>query len=299
MDRTAPANATLILFPGALGDTVCLEPTVARLAADGPVLVWARDAAKEVATLFPSRPRVESLDRREVAALFAPAPSAGCTDPGAAFLATFARVRSFTGASAPELVQRFQGHPDARAIAFPARDGRLHASHVFLRGAVGDAQVMAPFPRLVAAEAAEDPPMRLRLVMHPGSGGREKRVSDRIFTEVALTWRERGGPVDVLLGPAERDEREPWSRCGAVVLPHGVAALAGILTGAGAYLGHDSGPSHVAAALGVPTTVLFAASTPESFGPRGPDVRWVDVRPSSVLVDVVEAVWSSVTRRLP
>ena len=50
--------ATAVLFPGALGDAVCLEPTVARLAGAGPVTLYARGAAGEIASLFPSAPRV-------------------------------------------------------------------------------------------------------------------------------------------------------------------------------------------------------------------------------------------------
>jgi heptosyltransferase III len=297
MDGTARSKATLVLFPGALGDAVCLEPTVARLAAEGPVAVWARGAAREVAALFASRPDTESIDRREIASLFAPRRDVGI-DPGDAFLSTFRRIRSFTGVSAPEMTERCERHPDARAIAFPARHGRVHASHLFLRGALGDAGLLAPFPRLLA-DGSRVPTGRPLLTMHPGSGGRGKRVSSEVLARVAQSWRERGGEVDVVLGPAERDERELWSSCGTVMLPESVCHLASILTGARAHVGLDSGPSHVAAALGISTTVLFVASKPESFGPRGPDVRWVDARHSRGTAALAAAAWDAVAPQLP
>lgn len=298
MDERTRASATLILFPGALGDAVCLEPTIARLSADGPVALWARDAAKEVATLFPSRPLVDSLDRREVAALFAPRRADGADDLGDVFLESFGRVRSFTGASAPELQDRFRRHPDARAVPFPPRDADLHASHLLLRGALDGSGMLAPFPRL-DVRGAERPGKGGRLLMHPGSGGRGKRAPQEVFASVARSWRERGGDVGVVLGPAEPEEQNLWASSGTVAVPESVQALALILTRARVYLGYDAGPSHMAAALGVPTVVVFVGSIPESFGPRGPDVRWIDARRTEDRAAIAEAAWGAVARHLP
>src|SRR5262245_8581815 len=99
--RPRPARS-LLLFPGALGDTVCLEPTAAWLAGSGPLTVYARGASAEVARLFPCRPEVRSLDSPEIARLFAPPGSAderGIPD----WLASFDRIVSFTGSRDPNL----------------------------------------------------------------------------------------------------------------------------------------------------------------------------------------------------
>src|SRR5690606_31048358 len=85
----AAPSGSLLLFPGALGDAVCVEPAVAWLATRGPVTFLARGAAAEVAALFPARPTIGSIDDLRVARLFAPK-AAG--DDAPAWLAAFERV---------------------------------------------------------------------------------------------------------------------------------------------------------------------------------------------------------------
>ena len=46
-----------------------------------------------------------------------------------------------------------------------------------------------------------------------------------------------------------------------------------IRTEAACYLGNDSGPTHMAAMLGVPTEVVFISSNPEIWKPLGPRVQ--------------------------
>ncbi len=50
----------------------------------------------------------------------------------------------------------------------------------------------------------------------------------------------------------------------------GLAALAGAIAGLGAVVGTDSGPRHVAAALGVPTFAWFGPTHPDTWNPPGP-----------------------------
>jgi Glycosyltransferase family 9 (heptosyltransferase) len=293
---------TLILFPGALGDAVCLEPTVARLSAEGPVTLCARGGAAEVAALFPSEPRVVSLDRPEIAWLFAPlgSPTSG-DDPGLAFLGRFARVRSFTGDTCAEMRERSLRHPDARVAPFPSRGGGTHASHAFLRDALGDPRAFAPWPRLGRVLAEPVSAAARRLVVHPGSGGKRKRSPERALLGVVRAWRDRGGDVEVVLGPAESDESAIWEHAGAAVSrPPDVRSLVASLSLSSCYLGHDAGPSHVAAALGVPTVVAFVTSEPKSFGPRGRAVTWLDLRGGPADADgISERLWRCVGAELP
>ena len=46
--------------------------------------------------------------------------------------------------------------------------------------------------------------------------------------------------------------------------------LVGLIRAAAGYVGNDSGPMHLAAALGVPTVGVFGSSSPAWTGPRGP-----------------------------
>jgi ADP-heptose:LPS heptosyltransferase len=48
--------------------------------------------------------------------------------------------------------------------------------------------------------------------------------------------------------------------------------LAGVLAHARLFVGHDSGVTHLAAALHVPTVALFGPTDPVQWAPRGPHV---------------------------
>lgn len=289
-----PADAShLLLFPGALGDAVCVEPATAWLARSGPVTLYARGACAEVATLFPSRPRVRSLDAVEIARLFSPE-----DDPRTpAWLATHDRIVSFTGATVPHVVRRLAATGRAVCAPFPRPPLDAHAADLFLRAASGDPHAVAAPPRLQApSDVAPEPG---RLVLLPGSGGRGKRASSRVFHAIARRWREHGGGVCVVLGPAEAGEEGSWRALGTVVRPGSIGALAGTLASASAFVGNDAGPSHVAAALGVPGVVLYAATDPHSFGPRGCGVVAVSAHAPAADAEIVASAWQGLRAQLP
>jgi ADP-heptose:LPS heptosyltransferase len=107
------------------------------------------------------------------------------------------------------------------------------------------------------------------VAIHPGSGGRRKQWGGARFAEMAQRLGER---VAWLLGPAEREDmelRRIGERVGAVVEPGTLSALAGVLACSRAYVGNDSGASHLAAALGARTVVVFGPTDPVVWGPRG------------------------------
>jgi len=285
-----PPHGTLVLFPGALGDAVCLEPAVAWLARTAPVTLHARGAALEVAALFPARPELRSLDAPDVARLFASQDDPEVTR----WLARYARVVSFTGAAVPHVAMRLRA-AGAVVAPFPRPPLARHATAVMLC-AVGAPDDPLPVPRLVVP----DPPGRSArtgrpvLALLPGAGAPVKRAPRALLASLAARWAEGGGAVEVLLGPAEESEAADWRPLGEVRSPRTVADLARALCGARAFAGNDSGPSHVAAALGVPGVVLFAATRPADFGPRGAGVVWLRVAEATA-----SALWHAVCGALP
>jgi len=289
-DTTAPR---LVLFPGALGDAVCLEPAVAHLARSGPVTVHARDGAAEIAALFPSRPQVRSIDAIELARLFSPEHD----DRTDAWLGGYARIVSFTGAGVPHVRRRLAASGRAVCAPFPRPPLDVHASDYFLRLASGDPAAVAPAPRLVLDRSSRR--NRRRLALLPGSGGRSKRAPAQLFGAIARRWHGAGGDVLVVLGPAERGEDRAWQEVGTVVRPASIAALAGTLGEAGAFVGNDTGPSHVAAALGLAGVVLYTRTGPESFGPRGPDVVSVRRALGDDDAGLLAAAWRALCSHLP
>jgi hypothetical protein len=54
--------------------------------------------------------------------------------------------------------------------------------------------------------------------------------------------------------------------------PGDVGQLADRLTAAALYIGNDSGVTHVAGRMGVPTLAIFGATDPRRWRPRGPRV---------------------------
>ena len=295
---------SLLLFPGALGDAVCLEPALAELAASGPVTLYARGGAAEVARLFPARPKVRSLDAPEIARLFSPLADHendhAAADQGD-WLAGFARIVSFTGAGVPALVARLTATGRAMVAPFPRAPLGMHASDYFLRTVSGVDGAIAVAPRLLPPPRSPSEPADCAgsLVLLPGSGGSAKRAPRDLFADLAGRWRGRGGQVVVVLGPAEEGEGLAWQGCGRICRPASIADLAGALDGAAAFAGNDSGPSHVAAALGVPGVVFFTVTTAADFGPRGRAVVPIGLGDRLLDGSALDAAWLVLDPQLP
>jgi ADP-heptose:LPS heptosyltransferase len=115
--------------------------------------------------------------------------------------------------------------------------------------------------------------------IHPGSGSRHKnwpleryiRIARELESTKALKPIFLLGPVEeeMNLGPLLRHQEFTVLS----LLPLGI--LTGILSHCAGYLGNDSGGSHLAAALGLPTVALFGPTDPLLWGPTGPSVRIV------------------------
>lgn len=141
-------------------------------------------------------------------------------------------------------------------------------------------------PRIDLAAAGGDPQRRPpgrgdrgTLVVHPGSGSPEKCWPADRFAALVRRLSDRNLPVALLWGPAEA-EREAQL---ASHFPPGVPRLrpaspielARRLAAARLYIGNDSGPGHVAAAVGTPTVSLFGPTDPAVWRPLGPRARVV------------------------
>jgi len=82
-----------------------------------------------------------------------------------------------------------------------------------------------------------------------------------------------GRPVLLLGGPGEEAIGSTMSRLAAgirLLPPCDVGTLAGVIERLGAVVGTDSGPRHLAAALGRPTFAWFGPTHPDTWNPPGP-----------------------------
>lgn len=112
------------------------------------------------------------------------------------------------------------------------------------------------------------------VALHPGSGGSHKIWPTNRWTAVIRWLRERHGR-DILLigGEADDDARRalaPFNLPAAWNLP--LPQLAAILERCALFAGHDSGITHLAAAVGIPTLALFGPTSPDIWAPLGPRV---------------------------
>jgi heptosyltransferase-2 len=123
-------------------------------------------------------------------------------------------------------------------------------------------------------------------VLAPGATyGPTKRWPEAHFVELATRIHERTHWVPLTVGSAEPQEK---ALCESVALVAGGASSAGrtdlsclaaLLAGAEAFVGNDSGPMHLAAAVGTTTVGIFGSSSPRWTAPRGEDAVAVGPQP--------------------
>lgn len=118
------------------------------------------------------------------------------------------------------------------------------------------------------------------VVIHPGSGSKKKCWPLSCFEHVARPLVEESGcRVVFAAGPAD-EHLMPGLKRLPEALAHVLAGLsllelAAVLSHTQCYLGNDSGVTHLAAALGVPTVAVFGPTDPSVWAPLGPHVRVV------------------------
>jgi len=109
----------------------------------------------------------------------------------------------------------------------------------------------------------------------PGGNASARRWPPERFAEVVAALASDGVRTVVFGGPAERDlarsvaRGDAFDAGGRTDLP----LLAAALASCDILVTNDSGPMHLAAAVGTPTLSLFGAGNPASTGPTGPRQR--------------------------
>ena len=115
------------------------------------------------------------------------------------------------------------------------------------------------------------------LLIHPGAGWVSKRYPPERWGEVARRLREATGLLTwVPIAPGEeRLATEVEAAGGGAVrtMPADLPTLAAMLRGASLVLGGDSGPTHLAHALGTPVLMLMGPTDPVRHGPYGAPER--------------------------
>ena len=119
------------------------------------------------------------------------------------------------------------------------------------------------------------------IVIHPGSGSSQKCADPSLLAEMARNLIQSTNRTLVILGgPADEQHvqnmlREMRPETYHLVRDQPLSSVAYILSRAALYIGHDSGVSHLAAALGTPTIAIFGPTDPAQWAPRGDHVSVV------------------------
>jgi ADP-heptose:LPS heptosyltransferase len=118
-----------------------------------------------------------------------------------------------------------------------------------------------------------------KIMIHPGSGSRKKCWPISNFIKVALSLDAGGKQPEFILGPAEYDLYDILMQSGRfnanVHKIEKLTELAGLLKIGGGFIGNDSGVSHLAAFIGLPTVAVFGPSDPKTWKPMGRAVKVV------------------------
>lgn len=121
------------------------------------------------------------------------------------------------------------------------------------------------------------------VALHPSSGSARKNWYADGFCGLAERARDQGLEVLWIEGEADSGVVQSVERAFPAPVARGLRleVLAAVLAEARAYFGNDSGVTHLAAAVGVPTIALFGPTDPRCWAPRGRAVRVVEFRCSA------------------
>lgn len=295
----------LVIRGGAIGDFILTLPAIAALRNQFPeahLEVLGYPHIAQLALAGGVVDGVQPIEARGLAGFFA---ARGVLDAAMAdYFARFDIVVSYL--YDPDLIFKTNVAQCTRAqfIQCPHRPDeaeRLHATEVYLKPLERLAIFAAdPVPRL----ALNSQPSTINcLAIHPGSGSETKNwpeqnwamLMQRLIAETSVTLLIVGGEAEgekldrlARLLPPERVEL-------ARSLP--LAELAARLQRCAAFVGHDSGISHLAAAIGLQTLALWGNTVEEIWRPQGRGVVIIREKPGLAAL-TVDRVFGELRRSL-
>jgi heptosyltransferase-3 len=276
----------LVIFPGALGDLICLVATlraIARRHQGASLELMARAELSRFAVGRLGISRAHSIDRREVSNLFADGNDAETRK----FFDGFQRIYSFFAEDDARFRQSLASAARCEISFYPFRPpGDAHVAACYLRSIGQDpAATLAEDPAAMLdsridllpadIEAASRRLTNLGLerrrfiLLLPGSGSAGKNWPADNFVALAerLAWHTQSL---VVLGPAE-GALETFFRTRRLATLNQIelGELAALAHLAQAFVGNDSGVSHLAAASGARGVAIFGPTDPARWHPLG------------------------------
>ncbi len=106
------------------------------------------------------------------------------------------------------------------------------------------------------------------ILAHPGSSAETKCWPIERFVKWAHRLQAEGIDVGFISGPIESERGVSLPEDIPHIVPPDLHSLAVILQRTRFFVGNDSGPGHIAAAVGTPTLTLFGPTDPRIWAPR-------------------------------
>jgi heptosyltransferase-3 len=279
-----PANQLLIIHQGALGDFVAAFPAITRL----KKMFSQVDAfcQSELGKLACKLNVVDSgfpIEAPYFSSLFADAVDPRIKD----ILHAYQEILLFSFSEQLEqTIVKSIGKNVHRIPPRPDIDQRIHvcehiSSHLIKCGLLDRSSsannfISAPAGHDDKGNRQHDQPV---ILLHPGSGSRKKNWPTHNFLKIEDMLRSDNKKPEYILGPAEASltgqllKKQDVNR--RVHEVYHLCELVELLKAADGFIGNDSGVSHLAAFLGLPTLVIFGPSDPLRWKPVGPAVRTV------------------------
>jgi ADP-heptose:LPS heptosyltransferase len=294
MDRRVKTTRLLVIHPGALGDTLLALPVLAGLKRRHAPATLDLIGHPSLVEVLPGRSvvdRMRSIDGPEVRCLYGDRhdmPSAlraylGRFDVAVAWLADQDgdlrhALRALGGrrviVRSPRLRDAGDRHATDRFADTLSEWGRLHPlPAIGLTPTTADSITGAAWLAKTGIVVKETPV----IAVHPGSGSSGKCWSAEWYAEAGADLLENGTAVLLIEGPADAEAVVALQQTlGSKRLPRlagvGLTTVIGVLSQCRAFLGNDSGLTHLAAALGVPTVGVYGPTDPAIWAPRGEHV---------------------------
>jgi len=305
-----PTPRFLVLRGGGIRDFIVTLPVLQVLRTQWPaatIEIWGYPHIAELAVAAGLVQTVVSLDQADMSRFFVPEPS--FTD------AQVASIRSF------DLLFNYLYDPigQVRSNLLLAGAKQVLSGSPLIKKGHAVSFLLEPLQALALYEDDRVPTLdlpadlkaegeaRLRALglkgkpfaVHPGSGQDDAIWPVERTAELILSLRKQGREVVIVSGEADESAVKLLTRempdvpvLSGVTLPE----LAATLSVCDSYLGHDSGITHLAAAVGLPVLALFGPSDPATWAPRGRGPVTVVQAPEGEMVRLpVSTVWDTLS----
>ena len=288
--RKHMVRTIVILHPGALGDVVLAVPAMRRLLARFP---------QHRSLLISNEPIGRFLLECRMVDAWMPVQGAACTDLFAGSVPATTELRGWLkecdcvvawindeGGALATVLRSCRVREMRIQSPFSSELEAMHQSDRFLE-TIGETvddgslnwriQIPSDLVDLgyVYLERIGIPFDRAILLIHPGSGSRWKCVNPDVLALAMEQFQLEDIHPLILEGPADRESVAGLSKlvpAVPVIAGGDLSILACLLTRSVLYVGNDSGTTHLAALLAVPTVALFGPTDPKRWAPRGPHV---------------------------